>query len=93
MYVPEHLQSDPIQNDDNQHFVGSKQKLLSNNWEHCADWLSLLLLGLRDSRVTRMDERPEARNRFIQFGRTCERIAKCRLRKVTIWDWENDGRF
>ena len=31
MYVPEHLRSHPSQIDENQHSVGSKQKLLTNN--------------------------------------------------------------
>ena len=31
IYVPEHLRSHPSQIDENQHCVGSKQKLLTNN--------------------------------------------------------------
>ena len=31
MYVPEHLRSHRSQIDENQHYVGSKQKLLTNN--------------------------------------------------------------
>ena len=55
IYVPEYLRSHPSEIDENQH-CKFKTEIAYKQLIAIADWLSLLLFGLSDSRLTRMYE-------------------------------------